>query len=425
MLLETTGFTGSGSTPTTSEKQNESGSMSGVTLLEKIGVLSSGGQTLGALEAAGAQEAIKTRQPKNQKFFMLVIVLENWFFCSRLLVFTNVERFKISMNLHALGWSDFFATEYQKFTALALADFMPARVTGVDRTTFRIQTELEATSAFLPGSLLHGADKIMPVIGDWVVVERLPDSLRIVKILPRRSAFSRAVQAGTLQRPKASSQQVMTANVDTVLIVVGLDEDFNLPRLSRYISAVQNSGAEAVVVLNKADLVTDAAVFLEQVQKLSSSLAVYVLSATQNLGLEQLKCYFQTGRTVALIGSSGVGKSTLTNQLLGREAALTGATNDHLGKHTTTARTMYFVPDGGLLVDNPGLREIAVWESEDFSDIETLAAQCKFRKCTHNTEFGCVVQKAIRNGKLEPERLVAYQKAAGIKITVPKRRFST
>ncbi len=328
--------------------------------------------------------------------------------------------------LHALGWSDFFATEYQKFIdQVSLPDLLPARVTGVSRTTFRIQTQSQAENALLPGALLHGTNKIMPVIGDWVVIQRLADSLRIVHVLPRRSAFSRAVQAGTLQRPKASSQQVMTANVDTVLIVFGLDDDFNLPRLSRYISAVQNSGAQAVVVLNKADLVADAAIFLEQVKTIASSLPVFILSATQNLGLEQLTPYFQAGQTVALIGSSGVGKSTLTNQILGREAALTGETTDHLGKHTTTARTMYVVPSGGLLVDNPGLREIAVWESEDFSDIETLAAQCKFRKCTHSTEFGCVVQKAIRNGKLEPTRLVAYQKALGIKIVAPKRKFSS
>jgi ribosome biogenesis GTPase / thiamine phosphate phosphatase len=336
----------------------------------------------------------------------------------------------MNQGLLALGWNGFFEAEYDLFLNTASpevqTELQPARVVGVDRTTFRIKTKTASENATLPGALLHGANKIMPVIGDWVVVQQVADSLQIIQILTRSSEFSRAVHAGTLKRPKASSQQVMTANVDTVFIVTGLDDDFNLPRLTRYIHAVQNSGAEPVIILNKADLITDANVFLEQVKTIASGLAVFVLSATQALGLEQLQPYFQTGQTVALIGSSGVGKSTLTNQILGRMVALTGDTQtDHLGKHTTTARTMYLVPTGGLLVDNPGLREIAVWESEkpDFSDIEALATECKFRKCTHSSEFGCMVQKAIRNGKLDLVRLQAYQKTLGVKIIAPRRKF--
>jgi ribosome biogenesis GTPase / thiamine phosphate phosphatase len=318
-----------------------------------------------------------------------------------------------------LGWTDFFEQEYLPYMT---PDLQPARVIGVDRTTFRIQTATQAENAMLPGALLHGTNKIMPVIGDWVVVQSQSDILQILVILKRQSEFCRAVQAGV---SKPITKQVMTANVNTVLIVTGLDDDFQILRLKRYINAVQNSGALPVVILNKSDLVGNSSTYLEAVQSISSSLAVYVLSATLNLGLEQLKPYFQTGQTVALIGSSGVGKSTLTNLILGQDIALIGnSQTDHLGKHTTTARTMYFIPNGGLLVDNPGLREIAVWDEHqtDFSDIENLAAECKFRKCTHTSEFGCAVQKAIRNKKLEPNRLLEYQKMLGIKIIAPKKR---
>jgi ribosome biogenesis GTPase / thiamine phosphate phosphatase len=335
--------------------------------------------------------------------------------------------------LGALGWSAFFVEDYQGFIgqlgADARAELQPARVIGVDRTSFRVQTATQPEDAILSGTLLHGAEerRMMPVIGDWVVAQRLQEPMmRIVHVLERRSKFSRAVNAGTVQRPKAASEQVMAANVDTVLIVSGLDEDFDLSRLARYVSAVQISGARPVVILNKADLVADPSTNLEQVEALATDLPVHLLSATEGQGLEQLGQYFQDGLTVALIGSSGVGKSTLTNQILQREAAMTGDTrvSSHHGTHTTTARTMYFVPGGGLLIDNPGLREIAIWDASeaDFADIEALAVDCKFRKCTHTSEFGCAVQKAIRNRKLDPERLLAFQKARGVQPVRGKRR---
>jgi ribosome biogenesis GTPase / thiamine phosphate phosphatase len=335
--------------------------------------------------------------------------------------------------LVSLGWSEQFDLEYQSFLETlnpeSRADLQPARVICVDRTAFRIQTIERTEDAILSGVLLHGAEdrRMMPVIGDWVIAQRLQEPMmRIVHVLERKSKFSRAINAGTVQRPKAASEQVMAANVDTVLIVSGLDDDFDLSRLARYVAAVQVSGARPVVILNKADLIEDPSLNLEQVKALASDLPVHVLSASEGQGLEQLRAYFQDGLTVALIGSSGVGKSTLTNQLLQREAAITGDTrvSSHHGTHTTTARTMYFVPGGGLLIDNPGLREIAIWDASeaDFADIEALAVNCKFRKCTHTSEFGCAVQKAIRNRKLDPERLLAFLKARGVQPVRGKRR---
>jgi ribosome biogenesis GTPase / thiamine phosphate phosphatase len=336
-------------------------------------------------------------------------------------------------SLASLGWSDFFNQDYQVFLEQlnldSRSEIQAARVIGVDRTTFRVQTAERAEDAILSGVLLHGAQdrRMMPVIGDWVAVQRLQEPMmRIVHVMARRSAFSRAVNAGTVQRPKAASEQVMAANVDTVLIVSGLDDDFDPARLARYVSAVEISGARPVVLLNKADLITDPAEFLERVRASCSGVTVHLLSAVDGIGLEDLGTYFQAGLTVALIGSSGVGKSTLTNQILQRDAAITGDTrvSSHHGKHTTTARTMYFVPGGGLLIDNPGLREIAVWDATaaNFEDIEALAVDCKFRKCTHSNEFGCAVQKAIRNRKLEPQRLAAFQLAHGLQPARGKRR---
>jgi len=326
----------------------------------------------------------------------------------------------MSTSLEALGWSPFFAQAAEPALAATAPGARPTlevgRAVGVERASYQVWTAQGSESALLAGTLRQGRpdEAPAPVIGDWLVVDRLPGepTLRIVQVLPRRTTFARAVKGGV-------AEQVIAANVDVIFIVTAPDEDFDLERLGRYIAAVQASGAQPVVLLNKVDLTRDAAPYLEQVRSLAPGLAVHETAAAHQTGLDALRPYFRPGVTVALIGSSGVGKSTLTNRLLGREVAVTGAVRqtDHQRRHTTTARSLYPVPGGGLLIDNPGLRDIAVWDPEaagaGFEVIEALATGCRFRKCTHTTEPGCAVKRAVERGQITAAFLLSYQQARG------------
>ncbi|ACO45183.1 ribosome small subunit-dependent GTPase A [Deinococcus deserti] len=326
--------------------------------------------------------------------------------------------------LQDLGWSDFFAEAAEPFLQDESVQAEPGRIASVGRASYQIWTAQGLEDALLAGTLRQEAPgQQVPVIGDWVIAQRLAEAqaLRIQQVLPRRTTFARAVHGGT-------AEQIIAANVDVVFIVTTPDQDFDLPRLGRYVAAVQVSGAEPVVLLNKSDLVQDAAWYLEQVRRLGPDLPAHQISAAQHGGLDSIQPYFTPGRTVALIGSSGVGKSTLTNRLLGQEVAATGSVRetDQQGRHTTTGRTLYRVPGGGLLIDNPGLRDIAVWDADsrsvNFEVIEELATKCRFRKCTHMTEPGCAVQRAVQKGQLDAQVLAAYHEAQGQPVRRPKKR---
>lgn len=335
----------------------------------------------------------------------------------------------MSSSLEDLGWTDFFAQEARPFVAAlsaeAQAELEMGRVVGVERAAYQVWTAKGPEEALLAGTLRQSTSEPLPqpVIGDWTVVQRLAagQALRIVHVLPRRTTFARAVNSGM-------SEQIITANVDVVFIVTTPGEDFDLPRLGRYVAAVQMSGAQPVVLLNKTDLVDDATPFVEQIRTLARDLPIHEVTATEEYGLDTVRPYFQRGVTVALIGSSGVGKSTLTNALLGQQVAITGSVRqtDQQGRHTTTGRTLYPLPGGGLLIDNPGLRDIAVWEAAGrpagFEVIEETAAHCRFRKCTHTTEPGCAVKRAVQQGNITAETLTAYQRAQGLPTRRPKRR---
>lgn len=331
--------------------------------------------------------------------------------------------------LQDLGWTDFFAQAAAPFMAAfspeAGTELEVGRIVGAQRAAYQVWTAQGPEEALLAGTLRqHAAEPLsQPVIGDWLVVQRLPagQPLRIVHVLPRRTTFARAVNGGL-------TEQIIAANVDLVFIVTTPDEDFDLLRLGRYVAAVRQSGVRPVVLLNKTDLVRDTAPFVEQIRALASGLPVHEIAAAEERGLGALRAYFQPGVTAALIGSSGVGKSTLTNRLLGREAALTGSVrqSDQQGRHTTTARTLYALPEGGLLIDNPGLRDIAVWDMAGqpagFEMIEEVAADCRYRKCTHTTEPGCAVKRAVQQGKITAETLTAYQQSRGLPLRRPKKR---
>ncbi|WP_309571942.1 ribosome small subunit-dependent GTPase A [Deinococcus sp.] len=335
----------------------------------------------------------------------------------------------MSRSLADLGWIDFFADHARPFIAAvsedAQAELEMARVVGVERAAFQVWTAQGSEEALLAGTLRQSASgpPPQPVIGDWLVVHRLPDGqgLRIVHLLPRRTTLARAVNSGL-------SEQIIAANVDVVFIVTTPGEDFDLPRLGRYVAAVEMSGARPVVLLNKTDLVDDSTWFVEQIGTLAPDLPVHGVAATEDHGLDAVRSYFQRGVTGALIGSSGVGKSTLTNALLGQEVASTGTVrhSDQQGRHTTTGRTLYPLPAGGLLIDNPGLRDIAVWEATRrpaaFEVVEEAAVDCRFRKCTHTTEPGCAVRRAVQQGTITADTLAAYHHAHGLSAPRPKRR---
>ncbi|MCY1704133.1 ribosome small subunit-dependent GTPase A [Deinococcus sp. SL84] len=296
---------------------------------------------------------------------------------------------------------------------------LPARVSRVERNGYRLRTEAGEQEAVWPGGRRHKLLDV-PVIGDWVgySVAESPEgaqqALRIEAVLARQNTFIRSVQKGRRTQP-----QVLAANVDTVFVMTS-PEEWDTERLERYVQAVQLSQAQPVILLNKLDLAQGD--LLERAQAAGLDAPVLPIAAESGQGLDALRPYLAAGQTVALIGSSGMGKSTLTNRLLGEAAAATGSLSDFSGegRHTTTWRTLYRLPvsevsGGALLIDNPGLRDIAVWDEEGaaFWAIEELAAECRFSRCTHGREPGCAVRAAVLRGELDEEMVGAYREAQG------------
>ncbi len=308
----------------------------------------------------------------------------------------------------AQGWGADFETALKPYTAKGLS---PARVILVYRKQLKVLSHRGEHWARTGGRMLHKAHDAseLPAVGDWVVA-RIPDEgeALVHAILPRRSAFIRKV-AGENAAP-----QVLATNLDTVLVVMGLDRDFNLRRLERFMTLAWESKATPVVVLNKKDLAEDLATDLAEVDAITRGAQVHPVSALTGEGLEPLRALVGSGKTVALLGSSGVGKSTLVNQLVGSEVMPTGEVRDDgRGRHTTTTRQLVVLPEGGAIIDTPGLREVQMWAAEDglaktFDDIDALAQQCKFSDCRHDAEPGCAVKKALEDGSLEEVRFFSF-----------------
>lgn len=309
------------------------------------------------------------------------------------------------------GWSDALQTDFASYAARGL---LPARVTAQHRGLWRIVSPLGEAAGRLTGRFLStAAPGDHPVVGDWLAVDVNADNgdVLIHAVLPRRTVFARRAAGGT------GEIQNVAANVDVAFLVAALNGDLNLRRLERYLVAARDSGATPVVVLTKCDLLDDPARAAERVVAIAGGAPVVTLSANTGAGVEGLAPWLRAGLTVALLGSSGAGKSTLLNALAGRALMDTGAIreSDDRGRHTTTHRELFRLPEGALMVDTPGMRELgllAVEEALDasFEDVTALFAACRFSDCTHVSEPGCAIQGAIVEGALSVERWRAYLK---------------
>jgi ribosome biogenesis GTPase len=317
------------------------------------------------------------------------------------------------VTLVELGWTEAFAAAYEPWRSKA--DVQPGRVGIEFNQIFRIYVDGGEIDAITAGRLKHRARgrAELPAVGDWVAVRKRPDEDRgvILEVLPRRSAFTRRA-AG-----EPTGEQVVAANVDVVFVVMGLDRDYNPRRLERYLLMARESGASPAIILTKPDLCPDLSARLNDVTTLAGEVVVHVVNPRAGEGLEHLRQHLAPGRTAALLGSSGVGKSTIINRLVGTDVRRTQEVRpaDSRGRHTTSHRELIVLPGRGLIIDTPGMRELQLWDAsesvkETFEEIEALAPGCHFTDCRHRDEPRCAVKAAVAEGTISADRLESYLK---------------
>lgn len=320
------------------------------------------------------------------------------------------------MSLADLGWDDDVAARFAPWAGKP--DLRPGRVLIEFNHIYRVAVAEDEIEATLAGRMKHHAASRadLPAVGDWVAVRTRPGVAGgdIVGVVPRRTKFSRRM-AGDI-----TGEQVVAANVDVVFIVTALDHDFSVRRIERYLLMTRESGAAPVIVLTKPDLCADVAARVTEVVIAAGDVPVHVVSPKSGEGIAPMAAHLTAGRTGALLGSSGVGKSTIINRLVGADVQKTREVRaeDSKGRHTTTHRELVRLPDGGLIIDTPGMRELQLWDAsegmrETFEDVAALAAACHFTDCRHRDEPRCAVKQAVADGRLAASRLESYHKLQG------------
>ena len=305
--------------------------------------------------------------------------------------------------LHRLGWDDGWEAAFAEHRAAGL---VPARVAIQHRGAYDLATEAGDVRASAANRFVRDDD--LPGVGDWVGLD--PDSGLVEALLPRRTSISRK------EVWQATREQILAANVDVAFLVQALPLDFNMRRLERYLAMAWESGAQPVVLLTKTDLVDDIAPYLDEVEAVTlGSCPVQGVSAKTGAGLDELRPWLEPNKTAVLLGSSGVGKSTIVNALVGEELIATAEVraDDQMGRHTTTRRELILLPTGGVVLDTPGIRELQLWDADleqTFGDVEEIARRCRFSDCAHREEPGCAVRDALADGTLPAERWQSYAK---------------
>ncbi len=325
----------------------------------------------------------------------------------------NIDRICTSNTQHLLqmGWTSHFQTQLVNYCN---DEVILARVVGVRKNSFCISTGKREWLATVAGRLTHYSNQRYPVTGDWVLVT---DTV-ISEVLERKNMLFRGA-AGSYgkQNGQPRKEQVIAANLDTVFVVCGLDRDFNLRRIERYLALVYNCGLKPVIILTKADLHQNPEHCVTEVETVAFGVPTHLVSVLDTKGLAHLEEYLSLGQTTTMVGSSGAGKSTLVNRLYGKTVQATDSISTSVGKgrHTTTTRDLIMMPQGGMVIDNPGIREIALWGDDDgisaaFPEIENLAGECRFSDCSHMHEPGCRVLQAVTEGNILQDRLESYHK---------------